>query len=454
MSSAIQNSEKLWHDASFTLRRERSRNMRLARTLKERCGGQHVSVEAEVERERDAKYDRAHPKPRGNPERAMPLAFDERGEWMPYIASRIPPRQSEQAHLLLENGLKGKARRQAWCGILARRLNCVENQSHRFFQRCRCFNRYCPTCGPFCFRELFAKHMRLESVVEKLMQHHVGDHRPRVLAKLDITTKKLGRMPTRDEVRRFNQDVRRFFRAIEKRFGVSRKDYGALWCCEFGSGNTNLHAHAVYCGPILPQRERDLKRFGYASLRSRGSAKPGLRESVRGLFEEPSRSEPTGAGHGSETAFSPHLLSDLWSEIRADGSFIVSIKPAKSFELALSHALKYPSKFFDASPSRLVDLEVAFDRVRRVHAVAAFYNPKIERESGDDGNPLNGTCPLCRGLLGEPGFKEERGWFFADELKWEGRQDIEKLRTSARVRTAEFETRLAVALEPPGAGPP
>jgi len=394
VSGAIQNSEQLWHDVSFTLRRERARNMRFSRARRERDDGEYVS--AEGERDRDAKYDRAHPKPKGNPERAVPKAFDEAGEWMSHLASRLSSRQSEHAHLLLENGLPGKARRQAWCGLLARRIDCVENSQHGFFERCRCMNRYCPTCGPLCFRALFAKHSRLIAVVEKLMQHRAADHRPRVLAKLDITTKKLGGMPTRAEVREFNRDVRKLFRAIEREFGICRKDYGALWCCEFGRMNCNLHAHALYCGPWIPQK----------------------------------------------------ALSRLWAAVRADGSFIISIKRAKSFEAALSHSLKYPSKFFDAPPSRLVDLEVAFDRVRRVHAVAAFYNPKIEREPGEDAGLLNGTCPICRGLLGEPGFKEKRGWCFADELECEGRQDLAVARANPALRFAEHERRAS------GPGPP
>lgn len=395
MSSATLISEQLWHDAGFVSSRERTRNLRLARARRD---GNEVLISDEEQRARDAKYDRSHPKPKGNPERAIPRAYDAAGEWLPHLAARIPARQSEHARLLLENGLKGKARRQAWCGVLARPMDCIENSQHRFFQRSRCFNRYCPNCGPLCFRELFAKHTRLSVVVERLLAHSVADHRSRVLAKLDITTKKLGRMPTREEVREFNRDVRKLFRAIEKHFGVSRKEYGALWCCEFGRMNQNLHAHSVYCGPWIPQKD----------------------------------------------------LSRLWGRIRADGSFIISIKRAKSFDSALSHALKYPSKFFDAPSTRLVDLELAFDRVRRVHAVAGFYNPKLEREPGDDGKLLNGTCPICRGLLGEP-FRAKRGWNFADELEREGRQDIEKLRTSVQIRTAEFETRIAVALR---VGPP
>jgi len=182
-------------------------------------------------------------------------------------------------------------------------------------------------------------------------------------------------MPSAEEVRKFNKDIRRFFRAIEREFGVSRRDYGVLWCCEFGSGNTNLHAHGVYCGPMLPQSKK--------------------------------RKE----------------LSALWAKIRGDGSKIVSIKPAKNFEAALGHALKYPSKFFDADPARLVDLELAFDGVRRVHALAAFYNPKIEREPGEEGPAQPGHCPLCGDLL-----LDAQGYHFISDLQREGRRDVDAVR--------------------------
>ncbi len=200
-------------------------------------------------------------------------------------------------------------------------------------------------------------------------------------------------MPTRDEVRKFNQDIRRFFRAVERRFGISRKDYGALWCDEFGSGNTNLHAHGLYCGPRLPQTKM-----------------------------------------GKE-------LSCLWSEIRGERSF-VSIKNAGSFEAALSHVLKYPSKFWNASPARLVDLELAFDHVRRVHAVASFYNPKIEREPGEDSSAEASHCPICGELLGEP----ERGWAFVDELSREGRRNLDEERMKPTARMREHERRVTEAL--------
>jgi hypothetical protein len=105
----------------------------------------------------------------------------------------------------------------------------------------------------------------------------------------------------------------------------------------------------------------------------------------------------------------------------------VSIKRAGSFEAALGHCLKYPSKFFDAPPDRLVELELAFDRVRRVHALASFYNPKIESEPGEDAGAEKKCCPICGDLL-----LDSQGWDFVQELKAEGRRDLDDVRLEAR----------------------
>ncbi len=331
-----------------------------------------------VRRERPSLVRQIRNRPAGDPSRSVPLAFDERGNFVEPIRGRIPERQARQSKLLLEQGLLGKARRQAWCGLIARRRDCCSgNSEHKFYTPCLCGNRYCPTCGPKSFATLFVQHSRLRGVVEELLKHKPGgDHRPRVLAKLDITARNVGAMPTAEEVRQFNKDIRRLFRAIENKFGISRKDYGFLWCCEFGRGNTNLHAHGVYVGPALPQRKRDRRK-----------------------------------------------LEALWRGIRDDGSWILKIQRARSFEAALGHALKYPSKFFDADPARLVELEVAFDRVRRVHALAGFYNPKIEREPGEEGPCDAGHCPICGDLL-----LDARGYHFVDDLQREGRRAVDVVR--------------------------
>jgi hypothetical protein len=382
-------SESAWHDPAFVERWKSERRRRFERKIlreskpsrswrEEPYESQDRAIDLERE-EFGGAHRHAQQKPKGDPSRAVPLAFDERGDFVEPLRERIPERQASQARLLLEQGLAGKARRQAWCGLVGRRRDCFSgNSEHRFYTPCLCGNRYCATCGPKSFRDLFTHHSRLRPLAEFLLHHRPADHRPRVLAKLDITTRNVGEMPTAEEVRQFNKDIRRFFRAIEREFGILRREYGVLWCCEFGSGHTNLHAHGVYAGPYLPQRE----------------------------------------------------LSRIWSEVRADGSFIVSIKKARSFEAALGHALKYPSKFFDASPARLVELEVAFDRVRRVHALAAFYNPKIEREPGEDGPAEAGHCPICGDLL-----LDAPGYHFISDLQSEGRRAVDAVRVDvARAR--------------------
>lgn len=371
--------EAAWHDVSFVTKRERQRNLRLSRKRWRGLddGGQYASPDREndLQRERPALQRQKRNRKSGDPSRAVPLAFDACGKFVEPLRGRIPERQASQARLLLEQGLAGKARRQAWCGLIGRRRDCLSgNADHRFYTPCFCGNRYCSTCGPKSFRSLFTLHSRLRPLVEFMWSHRPGDHRTRVLVKLDITTRNVGKMPTAEEVRRFNKDIRKFFRAIEREFGISRGEYGVLWCCEFGSGNTNLHAHGIYAGPYLPQRE----------------------------------------------------LSRIWQAIRKDGAFIISIKPAGSFEAALKHALKYPSKFFNADPARLVELEVAFDRVRRVHALAAFYNPKIEREPGEEGPVDPGHCPICGDLL-----LDAPGYRFISDLKEEGRRDVDAARVDA-----------------------
>jgi hypothetical protein len=286
--------------------------------------------------------------------------------------------QLQKAVIMHSFGLESKARRQASCAMYARLWPC-EN-GHQLYQCYFCKNRYCtnPACGRRFFLELFNKYNALDEIVRVMVPK--WEDRPRrkphpgelVIAKIDITSVNTGRMPTRDEVRKFNEDVRRLFRAAERAFGLTYPkrvkvnghlaaerparpgDYGVLWTDEFGGrskrpgkrGNTNLHAHAVYCGPFIPQK----------------------------------------------------WLSDQWAEIRGDGSKIVSIKSARTFRAGLYHALKYAGKFLSTDPVRLAELELAFDRVRRVHTMGGFYNaiPPTAQPRG----PAH--CPQCDGVMLEP----------------------------------------------------
>jgi hypothetical protein len=223
---------------------------------------------------------------------------------------------------------------------------------------------------------------RLSRVAEELVPNWKGDphyrHREMVVAKLDITTKNLGRMLSPQEVRLFNKLIRRWMYSL----GLPRGKWGLLLCDEFGGHNTNLHAHGVYVGPWVPQR----------------------------------------------------VLSERWREVCAgtvfEGSYIVSIKRARSFVHALAHALKYPGKYVSASdPERLAELEAAFHRVRRVHALGAFYNAAPD-EPGDDEAGDGDVCPECGSAMIKRG-----SWEPVSKLEAEGRVDLcEYSRRRARKR--------------------
>jgi hypothetical protein len=310
------------------------------------------------------------PRRRGDPCQELPACNDLRSLADTFVAD---PQRFAQAEEMQRLNLHGKAKRLLLCGRIGRRVNCTDSDHHKFFQGYLCRNRYCETCGPVWFRKTFSERLTaLESVVGHLL--HDGEQRGRriVIAKLDFTVPNTGQMPTPEFVRKFHADLHRFWRAAERRFGISRKEYGWVGCDEFGGDNTNLHKHCVYVGPWLPQKRKE--------------------------------------------------LSALWSEIRGERSF-VSIKPAKTFSAALAHALKYPAKFLDAStPERLAQLEAVFHRTRRFSSGGAFYNVTPVREPGDD-SPV-GECPLCGARLVEV----MEPWSAVFALEGEGRRSVEQVR--------------------------
>ena len=317
---------------------------------------------------------------RGDPEFILPDPVVSDGAVKFPLAQKVGAsgEQLAQAAAMYAVGLKTKAQRKAHCSVLGERRDCISNSDHRFYVPYRCGNRYCATCGPHIFAHLFAKYRLLEGVARSLVPHWpVHGHRPaRVIAKIDFTIHNTGEMPGPEAVKKFNQDIRKFFQLLERKLGISRKDYGVLWCDEFGGSNTNLHAHGVYAGPFLSQKKKE--------------------------------------------------LSDLWSEVVGERAF-VSIKAARSFPAALAHALKYPGKYVrNSTPERLAELEKAFHRVRRVHALRRFYNVK----PGDALEPPenwagSNSCPLCGGSLGKI-----LGWHLRPipELEKEGVKNMEDVR--------------------------
>jgi len=311
-------------------------------------------------------------KPRGDARRALP-----RGSDLQALADTFgsAPERLRQAEEVQRCGLLPKAKRLVLCGRIGRRVNCTGPEGHRFFRPYMCRCRYCASCGPAWFREKFSELLAaLEPIVEHLLHEGQQFGREPVIAKLDFTVPNTGKMPSPRFVRKFHADEHRFWRAVERRFGIKRTEYGRGGCDDFGGGNTNLHRHCVYVGPRLPQSKA-----------------------------------------GKE-------LSALWSEIRGERSF-VSIKRAKSLQAALAHALKYPAKFLSASaPERLAQLEATFHRTRRFSTGGAFYRLKYMREPGED-SPV-GSCPLC----GEPLVEVTQPWVPRFLLEAEGRSDVEEVR--------------------------
>ncbi|HWX94054.1 MAG TPA: hypothetical protein VNY29_15610 [Terriglobales bacterium] len=237
-----------------------------------------------------------------------------------------------------------------------------------------------------------------------------------VTATLDFTAVNIGRMPTPQEIRDFNQDVRACVRLALKRQGISSQKYGFLWCDEFGGRksdseqyNTNLHAHGVYVGPFVPHE----------------------------------------------------VLLEIWMKLRAtkDGARGVYIKQQKidhqpvdaceresrRFARALGHALKYTGKHVSRSDGeRLADLEAAFHGVRRVHTMGLFYHADLscscqcefcdhtcDKSNGHQSghrckrHRSENRCPMCPGHLMHP---RESGYAPLIDLRREHRIDLEKAR--------------------------
>lgn len=306
------------------------------------------------------------------------------------MGKRAKPERLAKSKRMYEQGLTKKAQRQIACGILGGEAHC-KDQGHRFYVAYECELRYCPDCGPKLANKLFARqHDKLLFVAQQLMRCGIDDcrecndaiqngtlphwppprgHKPPVVcAKLDFTLRhQAGETtpPAPERMRELNQLIKKFCRAIEKRYRIKRSEYGLAYCDELGGNNNNPHAHAIYVGPWLPQKKKE--------------------------------------------------LSALWHEITGN-SFILSIKYAEDFGRALYHAVKYPAKFAErSSPERLADLEVVFHRVRRFHTLAAFYAPEVPEPEP----PAAWDCPICHSPLSEP-----RGFEGIQELRARGLRDL------------------------------
>lgn len=270
-------------------------------------------------------------------------------------------------------GMSAGAVRQAQCSRIAWVKQCKGGHLwHRVF--C-CGLRFCPLCMAAVYESLFHEtYARLRFIADRIVPEWptIGRRPLRVIAKIDFTIRNTGEMPSTEKVRWFNRAIRRFFIRLAKRYGWGKGQWGAAWCAEFGPGNTNLHAHAVFCGPWIDQKKRE--------------------------------------------------ASELWSAVVGEYA-IVSIKAAKSFQHALRHAIKYPAaswKYFSASPERLASLEKAFYTVRRLHCVGAFYNPPKDSLVPPIILAPYDKCPTCGLRLDDV---PDPRWFTIDELLRMGSKD-------------------------------
>jgi hypothetical protein len=309
-----------------------------------------------------------------------------------------------------------KANRLANCGVTGRRLDCSDHpEEHRFFGRFNCGVRYCRSCGTRIFAELFGKYVGLWPIVERMVVTP-GFRSANVIATLDFTAVNLDRMPTPEEIREFNQDVRTCVRLITERLEVSSKEYGFLWCDEFGGWdlkkeayNTNLHAHGVFVGPYIPY---ELLLETWVSLRAK-------KDGARGVFIKKQKLD--------------------------DQPFDTSEREHRRFARAVGHALKYTGKHVLRSDGkRLAELEAAFHGVRRVHTMGVFYHADVSCKASCDlcakpcdrcnghqnehrckSHRSDSRCPLCSGYLMTP---SESGYAELAILRREFRLDLEETR--------------------------
>lgn len=366
--------------------RFRSRHVRRCESLGTRNLGIETIADPEEfssfeqrRQERYQKYFGSQKPVLGDPRDGLPILPEDTAST---LASRYgaSPERLAQAVALESYELYAKAKRLALCGRLGHRINHQTTQGacHRkFFESYFCREKYCTFCGPQQFRKLFGKLQNtLTPVVERLLREGVRNGRNMVTAKLDFTVRNDGHMPTPEAVRKFHDDMRKFWRVVERVFGIKRSEYGVARCDEIGGENTNLHGHCCYVGPRLEQKRKELSALWSIVLLPKEQSRR-RRELMR---------------------FSRKFgLTEVWDQLASDEQRFVSIKHAESFVSALAHALKYPAKFLDKStPQRLAALERTFHKTRRVSTGGAFYRVRELREPGGDQELEHAFCPFCK----------------------------------------------------------
>lgn len=251
--------------------------------------------------------------------------------------------------------LKRKAIRFANCERLGRSAVCsLFPFEHKFYAPHDCGTDFCAKCAQEQRRSLFIKYLQVILCA-------IGGGIPKdfTLARVTFSLRSDGSAITPERVKQFNQAVRFTIRKSIR----SRNAYGFLFCDEVGfekrghlpdaqriAHGLNLHCHGLYFGPYVDwERTRDLWRA----------------ETAKRFGEE------------------------------STGFYITAVKgfrqnPERAARWALNHLLKYLSKPPAVTADRLAALIIAFDGVKRVHALGQFYGKCPKKEM------TNCPCPTCK----------------------------------------------------------
>ena len=296
---------------------------------------------------------------------------------------------------LEEKKLYLKGRRRVLCEVTGFKKRCSNTEcgkpEQRYWCPFWCRLRYCPRCAPKLARDLMRRYPGLTLLFREQLQTHPGW----IVAEITFTRVNTGRMPLADEVRMFNQAIKRMRDVVEREKNLPRGSVTLLWFLEFDPGGTYLHAHGLYIGPTLPPPR------------------------IRGR---------DGNRHQGK-------LSDMWVEAqRAVGFYALDAAPnihvqavtPEKIDRSFAHLVKYALKYgamveaelkAGVSPERMEKLaqraaecELALHGVRRLHLLGPLYgDQRLRMEPGSEGESAEKSgdnCPKCGAAL-----IVEKRWF-------------------------------------------
>jgi hypothetical protein len=286
----------------------------------------------------------AHPRQRCNlkPRRRRPTDADRpfpeeaNSDLLAYAAKLgAKPEQLAFAEALEQLGLHAKARRAALCGRLGTRLIC-DKECHQLYRRFWCGLRSCSRCGRLASKRVAENHeAQVRGTIPQMERECRKRGHPYISNGVEFATATLD-PPSPDDVKEFNERIKRFFSAVRRRLGISNDAAGMVFLTEI-DGNV-IRGRGFYSGPPLP-----------------------------------TDSEGT------------------WSNIAGPNAKI-TITPERSVSSGVRDALRHS---VDATPAGLAELEAAFDGVRRVHSLGSFYAAPTGTNEERNRCPLCGGALLA-----------------------------------------------------------